>query len=110
MAKNAGSAGADVNGNPVVAHSGVHNGWLYTGNGWAAEEIAVPIDSWANRSNCSASIYAHPSATAPESASRSRDCGPTPLRPRGIQPGPLAQHTPHRVCHATDSYWHLVPE
>ncbi|MFG2969737.1 hypothetical protein ACGFZS_41330 [Streptomyces sp. NPDC048288] len=55
-----GVAGADVNGNPVVARSGVNNGWLYTGNGWAAEKIAVPIGSWTNRSNCSASIYANP--------------------------------------------------
>ena len=55
-----GVAGADVNGNPVVARTGVNNGWLYTGNGWAAEKIAVPIGSWGNRSNCSASIWANP--------------------------------------------------
>ncbi|MFJ2830430.1 hypothetical protein ACIPC1_23185 [Streptomyces sp. NPDC087263] len=55
-----GVAGADVNGNPVVARTGVNNGWLYTGNGWAAEKIAVSIGSWGNRSNCSASIYANP--------------------------------------------------
>jgi len=55
-----GVAGADVNGNPVVARTGVNNGWLYTGNGWAAEKIAVNIGSWGNRSNCSASIWANP--------------------------------------------------
>ncbi|MEV7342289.1 hypothetical protein [Streptomyces sp. NPDC093544] len=60
LASGDGVAGADVNGNPVVARSGVNNGWLYTGNGWAAEKIAVTIGSWGNRSNCSASIWANP--------------------------------------------------
>ncbi|MFD5074422.1 hypothetical protein [Streptomyces sp. NPDC058371] len=55
-----GVAGADVNGNPVVARTGVNNGWLYTGTGWAAEKIAVSIGSWGDRSNCSASIWANP--------------------------------------------------
>ncbi|MFF7475930.1 hypothetical protein [Streptomyces sp. NPDC008092] len=55
-----GVPGADVNGNPVVARTGVNNGWLRAGTGWAAEKIAVPIDSWTNRTNCTASIWADP--------------------------------------------------
>jgi len=55
-----GVGGADVNQHPDAARTGANNGWLYVGNGWAAEKIAVPISSWGNRSNCSASIWAEP--------------------------------------------------
>lgn len=42
------------------ARSGANDGWLYTGQGWAAERIAVPIGTWPDRSNCTAEIYAQP--------------------------------------------------
>jgi hypothetical protein len=51
-----GVAGADIN--QGLARSGANDGWLYTGTGWAAERIAVPVGSWSNRSVCTARIYA----------------------------------------------------
>lgn len=53
-----GRADADID--QGFARTGANNGWLYTGQGWAAERIAVPIGPWEDRSNCSAEIYAQP--------------------------------------------------
>ncbi|WP_329403959.1 hypothetical protein [Streptomyces melanogenes] len=53
-----GVAGADLG--QGLARTGANNGWLYTGQGWAAERIAVPVGSWGDRSNCTASIHAQP--------------------------------------------------
>ncbi|GAA2212577.1 hypothetical protein GCM10009850_080390 [Nonomuraea monospora] len=43
-----------------LARSGADNGWLYAGQGWAAERIAVPVGDWPERSSCVAEIYAQP--------------------------------------------------
>ncbi|MFD0684609.1 hypothetical protein [Actinomadura fibrosa] len=55
-----GDGRADVDIDQGFARTGTNNGWLYTGQGWAAERIAVPVGSWSDRSNCSAEIYAQP--------------------------------------------------
>lgn len=51
-----GVAGFDIN--RGLARSGANDGWLYTGTGFAAERIAVPVSGWANRQYCTAQIYA----------------------------------------------------
>ncbi|TYB71032.1 hypothetical protein FXF51_00905 [Nonomuraea sp. PA05] len=43
-----------------LARSGADNGWLYAGQGWAAQRIAVPVGGWPERSSCVAEIYAQP--------------------------------------------------
>lgn len=53
-------AGADIG--QGHARSGLNNGWLFAGHGWAAERVRVPVSSWQNRSNCAASVYARPVA------------------------------------------------
>ncbi|MEU4227042.1 hypothetical protein AB0F17_22320 [Nonomuraea sp. NPDC026600] len=56
-----GDGRADFDINEGFARTGKNNGWLYTGQGWAAERIAVPIGAWGgDRSNCMAEIYAQP--------------------------------------------------
>ncbi|MFI9384512.1 hypothetical protein [Kutzneria sp. NPDC052558] len=51
-----GVAGADIN--QGLARSGANDGWLYTGTGYAAERLAVPVSGWANRRYCTAQIFA----------------------------------------------------
>ncbi|MFC0540411.1 hypothetical protein [Kutzneria chonburiensis] len=51
-----GVAGFDIN--QGLARSGANDGWLYTGTGYAAERIAVPVGGWPDKRNCSARIYA----------------------------------------------------
>ncbi|WIG95688.1 hypothetical protein [Myxococcus sp. SDU36] len=48
-----GVAGYDINGG--VALYGANNGWLYVGNGWAANRIPVNIGHW-QRHNCAAAV------------------------------------------------------
>jgi hypothetical protein len=50
-----GVAGYDIN--KGVAHQGQNNGWLYVGNGWAAERIPVDLNGFFHRSNCAAGVY-----------------------------------------------------
>jgi hypothetical protein len=50
-----GVAGYDINGG--VAHSGANNGWLYVGNGWAANRIPVNLDGFFQRNSCAAAVY-----------------------------------------------------
>jgi hypothetical protein len=53
-----GIAGYDINGG--VAHSGRNDGWLYVGNGWAANRIRVNLNGFFSRSNCAAAISMAP--------------------------------------------------
>jgi hypothetical protein len=55
-----GDGTAGFNTGTGFAFDGANNGWLFAGNGWAAERILVPISSWGNRSNCTARIWAQP--------------------------------------------------
>ncbi|GLW21895.1 hypothetical protein [Microbispora triticiradicis] len=50
-----GVAGYDINGG--VAYSGLNDGWLYVGNGWAANRIRKPLASMSPRFNCSAAVW-----------------------------------------------------
>lgn len=50
-----GIAGYDINGG--VAHSGANNGWLYVGNGWAANRIPVDLNGFYYRSNCAVGVW-----------------------------------------------------
>ncbi|MGV9363574.1 hypothetical protein [Amycolatopsis sp. NPDC003731] len=52
-----GVAGYDLNGG--VARSGANDGWLYVGNGWAANRIPVNISNW-NRGNCAVGVWFNP--------------------------------------------------
>lgn len=56
-----GDGRADFDIDQGFARTDKNNGWLYTGQGWAAERIAIPIAAWGgDRSNCTAEIYAQP--------------------------------------------------
>ncbi|MEU4575640.1 hypothetical protein ACBI99_41600 [Nonomuraea sp. ATR24] len=51
-----GIAGYDIN--QPVARSGVNNGWLYVGNGWAANRIPITLDGgFVDRYNCAVGVW-----------------------------------------------------
>ncbi|GLZ40782.1 hypothetical protein [Actinokineospora sp. NBRC 105648] len=55
-----GDGATDVNYGLGFAHNGANNGWLYAAHGWAAERLRVSVDSWPNRHNCRARVWARP--------------------------------------------------
>ncbi|MCG5216719.1 hypothetical protein [Streptosporangium sp. KLBMP 9127] len=51
-----GIAGYDING--TGARSGVNNGWLHVGNGWAANRLRITLDGGlVNRYNCNVGVW-----------------------------------------------------
>jgi len=56
-----GIAGYDINGG--VAHSGANDGWLYVGNGWAANRIPVNLGGFYYRYNCAVGVWFNPLAS-----------------------------------------------
>jgi len=56
-----GQVGYDIN--RGFAHSGANNGWLFVGNGWAANRIPVNVSNW-TRDRCGVSVWFNPVTAA----------------------------------------------